>query len=230
MALLLLSCLGVNTSLHAQNARKATVSGVVHEYDTDGKRIPLGYASLYFPDFGIGTTTDENGRFRLENIPDGEAKLQVQYIGKLTIDTLLQVKHDLNLDLTLQNEDFKLTEVIVTAKSNQTGRSTSSSISRQAMDHMQATSLHDLLALMPGGTVSEPNLNSNQQINIRQVSGASSGEEALNALGTSIIRDWGTGIEQLEPLCHEPHGGRQRIRHGGRRFSFGRGGCAKHLD
>ncbi|MBR1951828.1 MAG: hypothetical protein IKA32_04585, partial [Lentisphaeria bacterium] len=37
---------------------------------------------------------------------------------------------------------------VVTAKTNQTGKSTASSISRQAMDHLQATSLNDLLSLI----------------------------------------------------------------------------------
>ena len=175
--------------LHAQSHEKGSISGKIHELDEKEKRIPLGYATLYFPDYGIGTTSDENGRFNMTNVPMGKARVQVMYVGKVTIDTLVNVNRDLTLDFTLQNENFNLKEVTVTATQNRAGRSTASNISRQAMDHLQATSLNDLLSLMPGGVSQNSALNSSQQINIRQIAGNSSHEEALNALGTAIIRD-----------------------------------------
>ena len=174
---------------HAQRHEKGSISGKIHELDEKEKRIPLGYATLYFPDYGIGTTSDENGRFSMPNVPMGKARVQVMYVGKVTIDTLVNVNRDLTLDFTLQSENFNLKEVTVTATQNRAGRSTASNISRQAMDHLQATSLNDLLSLMPGGISQNSALNSSQQINIRQIAGNSSHEEALNALGTAIIRD-----------------------------------------
>ena len=175
--------------LHAQSHEKGSICGKIHELDEKEKRIPLGYATLYFPDYGIGTTSDENGRFSMTNIPMGKARVQVMYVGKVTIDTLVNVNRDLTLDFTLQNENFNLKEVTVTATQNRAGRSTASKISRQAMDHLQATSLNDLLSLMPGGISQNSALNSSQQVNIRQIAGNNSHEEALNALGTAIIRD-----------------------------------------
>ena len=175
--------------LHAQSHEKGSISGKIHELDEKEKRIPLGYATLYFPDYGIGTTSDENGRFSMPNVPIGKARVQVMYVGKVTIDTLVNVNRDLTLDFTLQSENFNLKEVTVTATQNRAGRSTASNISRQAMDHLQATSLNDLLSLMPGGISQNSALNSSQQINIRQIASNSSHEEALNALGTAIIRD-----------------------------------------
>ena len=184
----LLLCLATIFPLHAQS-RKVTISGKIHEFSEKGKRIPLGYATLYFPDYGMGATSDDNGHYSVSNLPTGKARIQVQFVGKLPIDTLVNVHHDLTLDFTLKNEDFKLEEVVVTATNSQAGKSTASNISRQAMDHLQATSLNDLLALMPGGLSQNSDLSSSQQINIRQISGNSSGEQALNALGTAIIRD-----------------------------------------
>ena len=188
-ALSLLLCGITSLSLHAQSHEKGSISGKIHELDEKEKRIPLGYATLYFPDYGIGTTCDENGRFSMPNVPMGKARVQVMYVGKVTIDTLVNVNRDLTLDFTLQNENFNLKEVTVTATQNRAGRSTASNISRQAMDHLQATSLNDLLSLMPGGISQNSALNSSQQINIRQIASHSSHEEALNALGTAIIRD-----------------------------------------
>ena len=183
IALLLL---GIGLPVQAQ---KFTLEGRVYEMDHHGKQVPLGYATINFPDYGIGTMSDDNGHYLLGNIPTGKARLMVQYIGKLTVDTLIQVDKNLQLNFTLKDEDFKLNEVTVTATQNRAGKSTASNISRQAMDHMQATSLHDLLALMPGGVSQNASLSSNQQINIRQIANNSSDEQALNALGTAIIRD-----------------------------------------
>lgn len=187
-----LSCLlGVIMSfpLHAQNRQKVSVSGKVYETDAHRKPTPLAYASLYFPDYGMGATTDDNGRYTIDQVPTGKARLQVQFVGKQPIDTLINIRRDLVLNFTLKNEDFKLEEITVTATQSQAGRSTASNISRQAMDHLQATSLNDLLALMPGGISQNSNLDNAQQINIRQIAGNSTNEESLNALGTAIIRD-----------------------------------------
>lgn len=82
--------------------------------------------------------------------------MQIQYLGKVSIDTLINVNKDLVLNFTMRNEDFKLKEVTVTATNSRSGKSTSSHISRSAMDHMQATSLYDVMSLMPGGISQNP--------------------------------------------------------------------------
>ena len=180
-------CFGI--TLSAQNPTQTGISGKVYELDSHGKRIPLGFATVYLPDYGMGATTTDDGLFSLDNVPTGKTRMQVQFVGKLPIDTLVNVSRNMKLDFTLKNEDFKLEEVVVTATNSQAGKSTASNISRQAMDHLQATSLNDLLALMPGGISQNSDLSSSQQINIRQIASNSSGEQALNALGTAIIRD-----------------------------------------
>lgn len=187
LTLLLLVCFGI--TLSAQNPTQTGIAGKVYELDSHGKRIPLGFATVYLPDYGMGATTTDDGLFSLDNVPTGKTRMQVQFVGKLPIDTLVNVSRNMRLDFTLKNEDFKLEEVVVTATNSQAGRSTASNISRQAMDHLQATSLNDLLALMPGGLSQNSDLSSSQQINIRQIASNSSGEQALNALGTAIIRD-----------------------------------------
>ena len=187
LTLLLFVCFGI--TLSAQNPTKTGIDGKVYELDSHGKRIPLGFATVYLPDYGMGATTTDDGLFSLDNVPAGKTRMQVQFVGKLPIDTLVNVSRNMKLDFTLKNEDFKLEEVVVTATNSQAGKSTASNISRQAMDHLQATSLNDLLALMPGGISQNSDLSSSQQINIRQIASNSSGEQALNALGTAIIRD-----------------------------------------
>ena len=187
MCLFFLTGGGVMTPAWSQSNQKVKITGTVYEYDAANKRVPLGFATVALPDMALGTTTNENGRYALEGIPAGQVRLSVQYVGKLTIDTLVNLTKNMTLDFTLKNENFKLKEVVVTATNSRAGKSTASHISRTAMDHMQANSLSDLMSLLPGGTFQNQDLSSAQDITIRTV--ASGDASSLNALGTAVIRD-----------------------------------------
>ncbi|MFQ8806855.1 MAG: hypothetical protein ACLR8Y_19565 [Alistipes indistinctus] len=71
------------------------------------------------------------------------------------------------------------------------------------MDHMQTSSLADLMQLLPGGVVSNPNLSSASTMNIRAFGNyygdnAESGALNMNSLGTAIIMDGSPILEQRE--------------------------------
>ena len=180
--LFLLTGLGITPQAWSQS-KKVKISGTV--YELDGKKsVPLGFATVAIPEMALGTTTNDNGKYVLEGVPAGKVQLSIQFVGKLSIDTLVNATKDLTLNFTLKNENFKLKEVTVTATNSRAGKSTASHISRQAMDHMQATSLNDIMSLLPGGVTTNSTLSSAQSISIRQVSSTNT-----NALGTAVIRD-----------------------------------------
>ena len=189
MCLFFLTGGGVMTPIWSQSNQKVKITGIVYEYDAANKRVPLGFATVSIPDMALGTTSNDNGRYVLEGIPAGQVRLSVQYVGKVSIDTLVNLTKDVTLNFTLKSESFKLKEVTVTATNSRAGKSTASHISRQAMDHMQANSLYVLMALMPGGVSENQDMSSAQQINIRQLSSSVGPEAPMNALGTAIIRD-----------------------------------------
>ncbi len=189
LSLALFVCFGAAEPLKAQNNSKVKITGTVYEYDQNHKRIPIDFVTVALPDMTLGTTTNDGGRYRLENVPAGKVHLSVHHLGKLSIDTIVNATRDLVLDFTLRNEDFKLKEVVVTATNSRSGKSTSSFISRTAMDHMQATNLYDIMSLMPGGLTSNQGMSSAKQITIRQLSGAGGPDSPMNSLGTAIIRD-----------------------------------------
>lgn len=182
MVLLLIVMLGVNTA-DAQD--KLKIHGKVCDAN-DGRR-PIDLATVSLPDFNLVTTTTSDGSYVLPQVPRGRVRMVVRYLGKLEIDTLVQVSADTRVDFLMQDEDFRLQEVLVTAKSGVSGKTTSSNISRNAMDHMQATSLFDLLALLPGVIVSNQNMNSSREINIRQIQGGAG--SSMNSLGAAVIQD-----------------------------------------
>ncbi len=170
--------------VHAQS--KYSITGTVYEM-IEGKKNPLPAATIFIEKFGLGTMSQNDGRYFINNISEGEFILSIQFIGKVPIDTLIQLKSDLELDFTLKDDNFRLEEVVVTAKQS-TGQSTSSTISNKAIEHLQSVSLDNIMALLPGGISSNPNLNYASQINIRNISSGSRGQD-FNTLGSALIQE-----------------------------------------
>jgi hypothetical protein len=69
----------------------------------------------------IGTTTDINGEFKLENIPIGRVSLQVTFIGfepALARNLLLTSGKELIITIQLEEQAFQMDEVVITAQNN----------------------------------------------------------------------------------------------------------------
>lgn len=160
-----------------------SLRGVVYEHDGNSLKL-LPYASVSIPEYGLFTITDKEGAFSFEGLSSGKVKITVSYLGKIPINSIINIDHDVVLNFTLQEDNFRLKEVVVAAENRKTDQSTASLITRTAMDHMQATSLTDIMSLLPGNLVRNQQLNSATQLTIRSMSNSNT-----NALGTSIIQD-----------------------------------------
>lgn len=149
---------------------------------TDGR--PIDFASVVLSPSKLYSMTDQDGRFTIEGAAAGEITVSVQYYGMEQKDTTFRAAsgQTVNLRLALTETSFRLDNVVVVATANKAGSSTASKISRQAMDHMQTSSLADAMSLLPGVSVSNPTLSDAQTISIR-------GGSAMNSLGTAIIVD-----------------------------------------
>lgn len=170
--------------------KKYAVRGTVYEETAGRQKQPLPGASLTIEAAGFGTTSDANGEYTLTHILEGDVRLKVSFIGKVTVDTLLKLHADTNVDFLLKEDNFRLKEVVVTVEPGRSGQSTSSTISHKAIEHLQSVSLNNVLALLPGEITANPNLNYASQINIRTVGNSNGwGESAMNALGATIIQD-----------------------------------------
>lgn len=186
LAFMFLGALTSSVKVMAQKSATYSISGKVWETTQSGDSVPIEFALVAIPDYGISSTTGIDGTYTLKNVPRGKAAIKVSYVGKVTIDRQIDVTAPLTVDFTLADENFKLKEVMVTAQLTQAGGATSSIIGRNAMDHIQATSLSDIMSLLPGAVSSNQSLNEASEVNVRSTSPLTNG---MNAMGTAIIRD-----------------------------------------
>lgn len=165
---------------------KYTFSGFIYEA---GKNTPIPFATVFMPDLLQGVAAGENGSFEFSSVPAGKVRIEVRSMGMVPLDTVIQFTSNVSgKNIYLAPENFRLNEVTVTAQNSKAGQATASTISRAALDHVQATSLKDVLQLLPGGVADNPTLNDASQINIRALSGKGDATN-MNSLGASIIRD-----------------------------------------
>ena len=92
---------------------KGSVSGTVRDANTGELLIGV---SIYEEQLQSGTTTDENGHYELE-LPYGEHVLRISYIGYRTLNTKVSIGNKpQTLNLKLQPESERLSEVEVTGE------------------------------------------------------------------------------------------------------------------
>ncbi len=161
---------------------------------SDGR--PVDFASVVVMPSRLYAMTDNDGRFSITEVPAGEVTVSVQFYGMEQKDTTFTALAGAVVDIKFRMKEtsFRLDDVVVVATGNKAGSSTASNISRQAMDHLQTSSLADAMALLPGVAITNPSLSTAQSITIRTASPIVSGESPssasmMNSLGTAVIVD-----------------------------------------
>ena len=191
---------GVNVQLMAQTSSQdnfASLRGVVLERGTTN--VPVEFATVQILPQGSFSTTNSRGEFAFERLSPGRINIKIEFLGMETIDTTLSIAAGSNTLLTfkMQYSSFRLNEVSVVATESRAGKATASNISRQAMDHLQTSSLSDIMQLLPGGVANyEGGLSSAKTFTIRSLGanrtnlGIPLTEGAdMNSMGTAIIID-----------------------------------------
>ena len=114
-----MALLAMFTTLAFSQKLTQTVRGTIT--DIDSKTPLIGTNVLIVgTDPAIGTTTDFNGTFKLENVQIGRITLRISYLGyesKTIPDIIVNTGKEVVLDLSMQESVVKLEEVVV--KSNQ---------------------------------------------------------------------------------------------------------------
>lgn len=126
-----------------------TISGTV-----TGSRnnAPVPYSVITVHNHAIWASSDEDGRFRLKNVPPGKNTIIIRQLGYITGSRELVVTGDVsNLAFVLEEDNLTLDEVLVTAKQDADNLSTSFVMDRTVLDHMQMLNVTDVTSLLPGG-------------------------------------------------------------------------------
>ena len=176
--LIIFCTLGIFAEAMGQD--KITVSGVITDAENQH---PIMYANIAFPELAIGTTSNEKGEFIIPSVPVGTYTFSVTYMGYSEYSISLTLKQNVELKIKLQQQSLGLDEVTVTAEQSISG-TTSSKIKSDAIDHLQASSLNDVMQLLPGNLLANPRLDEPGKISIREI-----GTDVNSALGTVLIID-----------------------------------------
>ena len=161
----------------AQN--KSVVNGTVTAADT---KAPVAYALVHIPEVGAQAVTDGKGNFEFKLNP-GQYTINISFLGYEPIEKQVTIaEKDGSLSFELQPANFRVEDVVVTATASKAGAATASTISRTAMDHIQSSSLADVMSLLPGASVPDTRTLTLSQASSFSIRGGSS-------LGTAVIMD-----------------------------------------
>ena len=147
---------------------------------------PLSYAIVKVSNIDLWATTDVNGTFVIENIPQGPTSIEVRTLGYVTRTVQFNINRNTDLkNIRLKEENLSIPGVEVTARKKSTIGTTTYSIDRNTLDHSQALSLNDIMALLPGGRTVNSTLTDDSRMALR----SASGERGNAAFGTAIEID-----------------------------------------
>ena len=96
----------VMQTLWSQN----TLQGIVTDTNT---KEALVFVNVYLPELEKGTVTNEKGNFTLNNIPNGNYKIVVSFIGYETHSQTISFPLSENLDISLMPSAIEMEEIII---------------------------------------------------------------------------------------------------------------------
>jgi TonB-linked SusC/RagA family outer membrane protein len=114
---LALAFIGLPAAVGAQQQR-GSVSGLVRAAATQR---PIVGAQVYVPGTNLGVLTDAQGRYVLQNVPAGDARIEVQFLGYRLIAQTVPVAagETATLNFDLQESAVALDEIVVTGTAGQ---------------------------------------------------------------------------------------------------------------
>jgi hypothetical protein len=107
------------TQVSAQELTQ-TIKGKILDNETQE---PIPFATVVIKNTNpiIGTTTEDNGNFRLENVPIGRYDIEVSYLGyesTIISEVVVTSAKEVVLKITLTESAYALDEVIIRPKTN----------------------------------------------------------------------------------------------------------------
>lgn len=151
-------------SAYGRDSGTYTIKAVI--LDKTGE--PLSGATMQLVQSGLWGISGKDGEVEIRNVPRLPVAYKVSMLGYKDVEGEICLDGKDNVKILMEEESLSMREVVVVAQAGQGGESTTSIIGRQALDHLQATSLKDILQLLPGGvSMKNPSLTSPGQFKVR---------------------------------------------------------------
>lgn len=151
-------------SAYGRDSGTYTIKAVI--LDKTGE--PLSGATMQLVQSGLWGISGKDGEVEIRNVPRLPVAYKVSMLGYKDVEGEIRLDGKDNVRIIMEEESLSMREVVVVAQAGQGGESTTSIIGRQALDHLQATSLKDILQLLPGGvSMKNPSLTSPGQFKVR---------------------------------------------------------------
>ena len=180
LTILLLAAVLLPIGVRAQQLY--TLSGTVTE---KGSGEPVEFATVVLAT-GQWGVCDAKGAFTIAKVPGGKTTVTVSCVGYVEQKLEITVARNItNLKFSLPLDNLALEGAVVTAQESTNSATTSRTIDKTALDHVQLMNVSSIASLMPGGATTNPNLTSEQQFNIR----GGSAEEGNASFGTAVEVD-----------------------------------------
>lgn len=179
LVLLLLSVWMIPPVSFAQGQKRYTLEGKVTLF---GSEEPIPYANVCVKELNLWGFTDVDGKFMIKGILPGSYTLEATSLGYQSVKMPVTISKDVTgFRFKLKEDNLTLDDVVVTAKAG-TGMNSSSKIDKTAIQHLQASSLADVMQLLPGSLIQNPTLSKANTITIRSI-----GSDTYNARGVGLL-------------------------------------------
>ncbi|HQV56281.1 MAG TPA: TonB-dependent receptor plug domain-containing protein, partial [Chitinophagaceae bacterium] len=140
-----------NAQTSISGAEKVSLFGKITDEKT---REALPGASVYLADDKIGTIANAEGKYRLDNIPDGHHVVEISYAGYSTLVLHIELNNSVEKDFVLSSVVVENVGVVVTGVAGATSIRKSpvpvASIRRLALLQTPSTNIIDALTHIPG--------------------------------------------------------------------------------
>lgn len=180
--------IGLSLFAHAQQK----ISGII----TNTQNEPLFNVEVYIEDLHKGTSTNEEGYYQLQNLPNTPIKITVAFIGFTTETKIISLQNkETTLNFSLEEAVFKMDEIIVSTAFNKLQSQNVMKVEHESIKSLQqkgTSTLIEGLATIPG---------------VSQVStGTSIGKPVIRGLSGNRVLVYSQGVRIENQQFGDEHG------------------------
>ncbi len=175
------------------NPVKTTLSGKITDKIT-GESLPG--VNIYLPDLKTGAISDDNGTYKIDNLPQTKVLVQVNFTGYKLIAVTIDLSTTITMDFAMEESVNELNEIVVTGLSHSAEKNRTptpiSTISHTILLQNSSTNVIDAIAKQPG---------------LSQVTtGAGISKPVIRGLGYNRVVTVNDGIRQEGQQWGDEHG------------------------